>query len=186
MLPVPLGLTEMFDSHAIDCKIYVESDLMPDELATLLAASLGAATLDGAVARTLHTPQAEIEVRKNKEANQHRAGEFPDGFLYFRYALEVYASPTSQHAEQVALVDRLLNQLWSEGLPAVAACDYENELSRAGGYTNRFVPWPSGVDDPNKSLGCGEEQAAPARAGNAPSDGAKRTAEEPSSPGGHA
>ena len=91
----------MVDSNQLNCKIYVESDLMPEAFATLLAASLGEATRNGTVARTLYTPQAEIEVRKNKEANKLRAREFPDGFLYFRYALEVYASPTSQHAEQV-------------------------------------------------------------------------------------
>ena len=173
MLSIPLGLMGMTNLNAIDCKIYVESDQMPAAFAPLLAASLGEATRNGTVARTLHTPQAEIEVRKNKDANKLRAGEFPDGFLYFRYALEVYASPTSQHAEQVALVDRLLNRLWSQGFPAVAACDYENELPRAGGYNNRSVPWPSGVDDPNKDLGRAEEQAASTRAGNAPSKGVK-------------
>ena len=85
-----------------------------------------------------------------------------------------------------ALVDRLLNRLWSQGLPAVAACDYENELPRAGGYNNRSVPWPSGVDDPNKDLGHAEEQAASTRAGNAPSEGVKLAAELEETHGGGA
>jgi hypothetical protein len=177
MLPVPLGLTAMLDSNVVDCRIYVESDLMPDEFARLLAASLGEGTVNGAVARTIHTPQAEIDVRKNKEANKPRAAEFPDGFLYFRYALEVHLCPTSRHAEQVALVDRLLKILWSQGIPAVAACDYENELPRAGGYNNRSIPWPSRVDDSSKDIGSADQQAAPARAENTPSDGVKHAAE---------
>jgi hypothetical protein len=174
----------MVDSNQLRCKISVESELMPDAFATLLAASIGEGTVHGAVVRTLHTPQAEIEVRKNKEANRLRAGEFPDGFLYFRYALEVYVSATTQHAEQVTLVARLLNRLWSQGLPAVAACDYEKELPRAGGYNNRSIPWPSGEDDSNKDIGCTEKQSA--REGNTPasSDGAGLPAELEGARGG--
>src|SRR5712692_3873810 len=115
----------MADSDDLDCRIYVGAELTPEEFAALLAASLGEATPNGAVGSTIHTRQAEIDVRKNKEADRLRAGEFPDGFLYFRYALEVYPSPTVRREEQVSLVGQLLKMLWSRGLPAVAACDYE-------------------------------------------------------------
>ena len=42
-----------------------------------------------------------------------------------------------------ALVARLLQLLWENGIPAVAAADYEDELPEGGGGKSRAVPWPN-------------------------------------------
>jgi hypothetical protein len=134
----------MDDASDLDCKIYVEAELKPEELAGLVASALAGATQGASPARTVHTPHAEIDVRKNREADAHRAREFPDGFLYFRYALELYPRPAARHADRVSLATRILEVLWSRSLPAVAACAYEDELPNGGGYKSHAAPWPPG------------------------------------------
>ena len=133
----------MGDLNELDCRIYVEADLTADELAALLAGSLPGAATVGSVTRIIRVPSGEIEVRNNKEWDTFRAREFPDGFLYFRYTLEVYPFPATRHEDRVSLVANILNLLWSRGLPAVAACDMEQELPNGGGYNNSAIPWPS-------------------------------------------
>jgi hypothetical protein len=140
------------DLSELDCKIYVEAEQTPDELATLLAQSLPEATLIDAVTRIVQTRFGEVEIRRNKEADRIRAQEFPDGFLYFRYALELYPFPTVAHEERVSLAASILKLLWSRGWPAVAACDYEDELPNGGGYHNNSVPWPCRRGDPVEAV----------------------------------
>ena len=52
-------------------------------------------------------------------------------------------SATGSRPTRRTLVERLLPLLWERGIPAVAACDYEDELPEKGGYKSRAVPWPS-------------------------------------------
>jgi hypothetical protein len=85
----------------------------------------------------------EIDVRLNEESDSRRVVEFPDGFLFFRYALEVYPSPAVAHEERVAFTANMLRALWSSGSAAVAVSDYEPELPHRGGYKSPSVPWPS-------------------------------------------
>jgi hypothetical protein len=133
----------MNELNDLDCKTFVETDLTQDELATLLSAALPATIEKGPGVRTLHTRFGVIEIRNNEDADQVRSREFPDGFLYFRFTLEVYPMPSVRHEDRVVCVRDILTQMWSHGFAAVAACDYENELPNGGGHGNRSVPWPS-------------------------------------------
>jgi hypothetical protein len=76
---------------------------------------------------------AELDVDHSHERDPIAARRFPDGWLYFRYHVEV------ERREHVA---PLLRLLWDNGIPAVAACDYEDELPERGGGKSRNVPWP--------------------------------------------
>ena len=75
-----------------------------------------------------------FDVERADEHDPVRAREWPGGFLYFPYRVE--AGPKRA-------VERLLPLLWDRGIPAVAACDYEDELPEKGGYKSRAIPWPS-------------------------------------------
>jgi hypothetical protein len=81
--------------------------------------------------------EREIGVRFDVDGNHarddERARDFPDGFLYFRYVIDVGPD------EPVA---RLLRLLWDNGIPAVAASDGDDDLPENGGYKSRAVPWP--------------------------------------------
>jgi hypothetical protein len=74
-----------------------------------------------------------VDVLQAHERDAEKARGFPHGFHYFRYRIE--AGPK-------AMVERLLRVLWENGVPAVASCDYEDELPEAGGYKSRNIPWP--------------------------------------------
>jgi hypothetical protein len=134
-----MGGEPMADALELDCKIYLEADSEPEDLAKLVAESLSSTSL----CRTVKTPLGEVDLRMNAEADKVRSREFPDGFLFFRYILEVYPSPAAQREDRIALTATLLRLFWSQGWPAIAACDYEDELPFGGGYNNRSVPWTS-------------------------------------------
>jgi hypothetical protein len=101
----------------IDCEVYAETERDRDELADWIERMLG----------------ERLYVDRSDEHDPERAREFPDGFLFFRYVIE--AGPQE-------LVARLLPLLWENGIPAVAASDYEDELPERGGYKSRAIPWP--------------------------------------------
>jgi hypothetical protein len=132
----------MADAGELDCTIYVEAELGQNELAGVLAKSLQGQVAGIPAAPSVHTQDAEIDVRRNTQADHERARTFPDGFLYFRHALEIYPESATSREQRVALVVQTLRLLWSHGWPAVAACAYEGDLPAHGGYRDASVPWP--------------------------------------------
>jgi hypothetical protein len=70
---------------------------------------------------------------KNKGAN--RSETPPDDFVNFRYYLEV-ENEKGGLADHIETVSKLLEGLWAQGIPAVAACDYEESLPESGGCHN--------------------------------------------------
>jgi hypothetical protein len=128
-------------ANDLDCKIYVEADLAPEDLGGLLAALVGGTVSSAAGSRTVQSPIGEIDIRNNPDSDKVLAQQFPDGFLFFRYTLEFYPSATARREDRISLVERILRQLWSRGYPAVAACDYEDDLPNRGGYNDRNSPW---------------------------------------------
>lgn len=116
--------------QAPDCKLFVEAEVSASDLISLLAHVLtGSAT------------RCEMEILKNDEYDSKRRKLFPDGFLYFRYIIDLYL-PDESLAAQAKLVSRLLEYLWDSGFPAVAACAFEARLPHHGGYKSRRIPWP--------------------------------------------
>jgi len=132
----------MADFGELDCTIYVQAELGREELARLLAQSLPGKVVGSPPAPAVQTAQAEIDVRRNAQADPERAETFPDGFLFFRHALEIYPEPATRREQRVALAGQILQMLWSRGWSAVAACDYEADLPGDGGYNDPSVPWP--------------------------------------------
>ena len=65
---------------------------------------------------------------------ERQAINLPDGFLYYRYFLDIDPVQDVDEADYVASVATLLTQLWQSEYKAVAACDFEDRLPRKGGY----------------------------------------------------
>lgn len=128
----------MSDMTDLDCKIYVDTNIGRSQLVEKVAQ-----LLEGSVEKnTVRSLGVEIDVLENEEFDESRRTEFPDGFLRFRYSLEFYFNPSQKPHDRVTTAARILELLWSDGFPAVAACDYEAELPKMGGYKNGSVPWP--------------------------------------------
>lgn len=120
--------------RAPDCKIFAEVDIADRELLGLVAGVVFAPE------RPLAS-RWEVEVLKNEDYDSKRLARFPDGFIYFRYTIDLYVSDADAR-EQAAVVADLLRALWAWGFPAVAACAYEDRLPYGGGYKSQSIPWP--------------------------------------------
>ncbi|MEB3801645.1 hypothetical protein INQ45_11685 [Flavobacterium columnare] len=86
----------------------------------------------------------ELILLKNSDYDSSRQSEYPDGFLYFRYILEVnILNEDIEMLKIVSIVNNILDFLWENNISAIASCDYENLLKNNGGYKNISIPWPS-------------------------------------------
>jgi len=111
--------------------MYVDAEMSETELLGMVMQMVFA---PGAPAR------AEVVVVKNEDYDTHRRVQFPQGFLYFRYYIDLYM-PEDGRKTQAALVGALLQELWDLGIPAVAASPFEDLLPERGGYKSRAIPW---------------------------------------------
>jgi len=76
-------------------------------------------------------PICEASVRRNKRADKAN----PDDFINFPYYIDVEPANAEVAGDcYMATVGALLQGLWALGYDAVAACDFEDELPRFGGY----------------------------------------------------
>ncbi len=91
----------------------------------------------------LYVYNNEIEILKNLDFDVVRRQQFPDGFLHFRLRVEIFPDESKNISleNQLTMISALLNHLWSQNIPAVAACDYEDQLPENGGYKSRQIPW---------------------------------------------
>jgi hypothetical protein len=105
------------------CKIFVDFDGSRDALVRI-AAPAGARVGDGF---SFESDELSVDVRRNEDFDAGRRDE-PEGFLHFRYYLDVDPVANVARMAYVRAVDQLLGRLWATGAPAVAACDFEDEL----------------------------------------------------------
>ncbi len=117
---------------APDCKVYVDAEISERELTGLTAPALFVAE---------DHVSLRVDVLPNEDYDSNRRRLFPDGFIYFRYTLDLYMSEATIK-QKAAITTRLLNLLWECGYPAVSACTYEHRLPKRGGYKSKSVPWP--------------------------------------------
>ncbi len=117
--------------RAPDCKVYVDASASETELIRLTTPLL----FDSKDRVTL-----DVDVLPNEDYDSNRRRLFPDGFIYFRYTLDLYM-PDTPVTRKAKIVTRLLEGLWEGGYPAVAACAFEERLPERGGYKSRRIPW---------------------------------------------
>jgi len=129
---------EEIDLSELDCKIFVDGAPDVSELNVWLADLVGGEITDGSV----QADGIEMIVAENDEADERAKTEPRRGFLFFDHLVEVYFAASAAHDRRVLEVSRSLEYLWGRGLPAVAACDYEDELPRGAGVAGS-APWPT-------------------------------------------
>jgi hypothetical protein len=115
--------------QAPECKLFVDAEISASDLISFLAHVLRESPA-----------HCEMEVIKNEDYDSNRRRHFPDGFVYFRYIIDLYM-PDENITVQVDLVRQLLEYLWDSGFPAVAASAFEARLPEHGGYKSPNVPW---------------------------------------------
>lgn len=120
------------DLDEVDCAIYVDAPGLEPLMELLVELTGGRRERDW----TVDAPGLHLYVDRNDEADDTLKTVPGDGFLHFAFEVEVYAG----ERPAIALVSRMLEALWARGWPAVAACDYEDELPDRGGRRWRAAP----------------------------------------------
>jgi hypothetical protein len=140
--------------NKLSCRIFLEADCSMGELAKILSSSLPVEIESGPAVLLIKNQVGEVELRNNKEWNTDSARRFPDGFLHFRYVLELYLAESTTGAAETAYVSQLLKLFWSSGFPAVASSDYEGQLPCGGGYRDSSLPWPCDIHHLPEAQSC--------------------------------
>lgn len=125
---------------SVGCIIYCTGTISIDKLRIRLAALLGLSKIDVSF---VEGDFYELSIYNNDDFDTKRQTDFPDGFLYFKFIIEVGFNSICQINDATPLISKILKCLWKLKMPAVASCDYENLLPENGGYKSTVVPWPS-------------------------------------------
>lgn len=112
------------------CKIFVLAATERDTLTRHVVDHLGGQR-DG---NSVICDWGVVDILKNDDADCARTAG-PDGFLHFPYLMETEPDEDFGRARFVSRIGSLLESLWSSSYGAVAACDFEQELPRKGGYS---------------------------------------------------
>jgi len=131
--------------QVLDATVFVDCPAGHDLVGTVAEILAGNTDLD-----TARAAGTEVLVTTNADADPERAAERPGGFLFFASVLEVYAAPRALRHERAEVTGLLLTSLWSRGMAAVAACEYEDLLPAAAGTDDRSLPWPGRSTDPGQ------------------------------------
>jgi hypothetical protein len=112
------------ETQELYCKIYANTDR---DRAWLLqqVTRLSAGTVTG---RTVNSAELLVDVSKSDDYDPARALEL-DGFVHFRYYLDVTPADGVQRHVYIGSIRGLLLGISQLGVSAVAVCDFESELS---------------------------------------------------------
>src|SRR5262245_13900740 len=108
------------------CRINFQAELpFRDAVALIARCAGGSARMNEVQSQTL-----DISVFENDDYSPDKAHMGPDRWLRFRYTLEIDPLKGVSPHHYVAAIGSLLQSLWSSGIDAVGACEFEEELPR--------------------------------------------------------
>jgi hypothetical protein len=118
----------------LNCDIYLNWEQPDQELAQTIADMCRGVVLRGASSTlVVETAHARIMIQPGPYFHGSRYLAGKDAFLRYPRRLEIYAHASALRTERVDSIAELLRSFWSRGVPAVAVCDFENELPEGGG-----------------------------------------------------
>lgn len=122
------------------CRVYTNTQLSIDDLSLTLAKYLGTTVqpshcIDGKI--------LDLDVSVNKEHDNNQLTDKRDGFLYYKFFVEIEPINGIKEEEYINAVGELLNFLWSNDIKAVASCQFESDLPYSGGYKGFILEPPN-------------------------------------------
>jgi hypothetical protein len=114
------------------CKLFVDCTIEENQLLALIASITSGAIKNKT--GTVSSADFELYLDVNDDFDETRRLQGEDQFLFYRYYLDIEPTENVPRERYVASVGVLLDGLWQSGCKAVAACDFESELPRSGGY----------------------------------------------------
>jgi hypothetical protein len=112
------------------CKVFLDCDFNQDQLIQMIATLIGGRT----GFKTISNDFCEIDVEKNEDFQDIQRHEYPDGFLYYPYYLDIEPVGEVTFSSYIEVITNLLEYFWGKGYQVVTACDFEEDLPRKGGY----------------------------------------------------
>lgn len=112
------------------CKILISTDISEDAIVKKIASITSGRTDQ----RTVVTEWSEIDVVANDDFDEAKSEEVPDGFLFYPYYIDMEPGRDVFPEKYISEVGSLLKGLWNLGWKAVAACNFEHELPKKGGF----------------------------------------------------
>ena len=126
--------------NSSDCIIYCTGNISINELRIKIATFIGSDKIEVSF---IEKDFYELSVYVNDEFDTNGQVNFPDGFLYFKFIIDVGFNPNSEISKCADEISKILRWLWGIGMPSVASCDYEDLLPENGGYNSKVIPWVS-------------------------------------------
>ena len=130
--------SSLVDLDDLSARLFVDG-LGRDDLVSMLS-PLVAGSVDG---RWIDGDGVTLVVENNDDADPVRRSDRDGGFRFFALLVEVYFADSRTEQQRAKVVGQLLEHLWSRGLAAVAAADYEESLPHGGGVGELSLPWPT-------------------------------------------
>lgn len=120
----------MGSAYDLYTKIFLDTDMERKSVIDIVSKVVG-----GSVSHSAITAQhADMFIFNNEDFSEEKRNQEPDGFLFYRYYLEIEPRDGVEDSHYIDGIAKLLTGLWDNGLKAVASCDFEDELPRKGGY----------------------------------------------------
>ena len=119
----------MTSEENLYCKIFVDSNMNEIDQIKMIASITA-----GEISKwTVVTDGCEIDVIKNDDYNKLKSKDASDGFLYYRYYLDIEPFESVEKEKYIFEIGLLIQGLWNNKCKAVAACDFEDQLPMKGG-----------------------------------------------------
>jgi hypothetical protein len=122
----------MSNTGSLYCKVFVDTDIAQEQLIAFLRTSI--CGISEIRIHTVANDDLDIYVDKNDDFDETKRSMGNDGFLFYRYALDIEPTKSTTQERFMGCVGILLEALWREGYKAAAACDFERKLPKSGGY----------------------------------------------------
>lgn len=113
------------------CKIFINSSMSIEEL-TQEIGNFFDIVPDKFL--SIENDYLTVDILKNKEFDREKAQDFPDGFLYFPYFLDIDSTENTERKEYIEVVGDLTLYLWDKKCQLVVSSDFEEDLPNKGGY----------------------------------------------------
>lgn len=113
------------------CKIFINSSMSIEELSQEIG---NFCEIMPDKFLSIENDYFTIDILRNKEFSEEKTKEFPDGFLYFPYFLDIEGTENTEREEYIKLIGDLILYLWDKKCQLVASSDFEEDLPNKGGY----------------------------------------------------
>ena len=121
--------------RSLYCKVFVDADITEDELLEAVSEITHGVPRIG---RTVTSADCEVDVVSNEDFDRAKRVDGDDQFLFYPYYLDVLPAAQVSRERYIKSIGDLLESLWRAGCKAVAACSFEDELPRRGGYKSQM------------------------------------------------